>query len=149
MTAVLAGRKNGAPAASEARADITSVVVFCKLEESPRGLIVGAMDNDDPTAARLDVEALEIVPIRLLRQAAAIAGCAEATAARALVGYKTRGDTRQRLLAALKGLGVDVDRLPQLGTFDVELPLQTATGGVALSTGRVDTAAATHAKANR
>jgi hypothetical protein len=55
------------------------------------------------------------VPRKLLRQAAAIADCAEPTALRALAGLPTRGGVRERLFAALKGLGVDPSGTLQLG----------------------------------
>ena len=52
--------------------------------------------------------------LRLLRIAAATIGCHEQTALRAALGFKTRGDTRERLLHALRDLGVDVDSFPQV-----------------------------------
>lgn len=55
-----------------------------------------------------------LLPRRLLRLAAAQADVAEATALRAALGFPTRGDARERVLTALRALGVDVDALPQV-----------------------------------
>ncbi len=60
---------------------------------------------------------------RYLRQAAALVDCSEATAARALSGFPTRGNVRERLVRALRGLGADVDQLPApLRTCRADLP---------------------------
>jgi hypothetical protein len=55
----------------------------------------------------------EAISRKFLRQAAAICDVSEATAARALSGFPTRGNTRERLVRALRGLGADVSSLPE------------------------------------
>jgi hypothetical protein len=62
--------------------------------------------NDDDTTP-------EAVSRKFLRQAAAICDVSEATAARALSGFPVRGNTRERLVRALRGLGANVDGLPE------------------------------------
>ena len=55
-----------------------------------------------------------VLPRRLVRLAAAQADCNEATALRAIAGLPTRGDKGERVLKALRELGVDLDAVPRI-----------------------------------
>jgi hypothetical protein len=60
------------------------------------------------------------VPRSVLRMACATADVDERTAARFLLGMPVRDGNRERLLAALTSLGVDVGSLPQVHTGRVD-----------------------------